>query len=221
MKSPNPRPGTYSQLNPAGLFMMQRRQRVLARMLAEDAEDMSGYSLLEIGCGHGQWLLEFQMLGFIERNLAGIELDGKRFENAREKLPVADIQNGDASKLPWPDASFDFVFQSTVFTSILDPGKKAAIASEMKRVCKPDGAIIWYDFKFDNPKNPSVKGIPAGEIRELFAPWTCKLFSVTLAPPLSRLIVPVSWMAAEFAESLLPFLRTHLMAEIRMNGGKP
>jgi len=31
------------------------------------------------------------------------------------------------------------------------------IATEMLRVLKPDGIILWYDYHMNNPKNPGVK----------------------------------------------------------------
>jgi len=66
---------------------------------------------------------------------------------------------GDASRLPFKDGSFDIVMQFTVFTSILDREVKKAVATEMLRVLKADGIILWYDYHMNNPKNPDVKGI--------------------------------------------------------------
>ena len=49
--------------------------------------------------------------------------------------------------------------QSTCFTSILDQEMKKSIAREVLRVLKDEGIILWYDFRYNNPKNPDVKGI--------------------------------------------------------------
>lgn len=193
--------------------MIQRRQRVITRLLEEVTTwEKSGEStLLEIGCGNGQWLAEFQMWGFLPQNLGGIDIDDERVNIARQRVPAANLHTGDASILPWADKSFDIVFQSTVFTSVLDDDKRKLIASEMKRVCRSNGIILWYDFIYNNPYNLNVKGVSAKEVRKLFFPWSCEFTTITLAPPIARRIVPFSWILAEIIEGLCPFFRTHLL----------
>ena len=199
--------------------MIQRRHRLLRRVFDCLAgwDRVDALSLLEVGCGNGQWLVEFQLFGLQPNKLAGLEKDASRAESAQRRIPTADIRFGDAEKLPWEDASFDIVFQSTMFTSILDAEKRKLIAEEMKRVCRPTGAILWYDFMYDNPQNPGVKGIGSKEVGALFFPWSCQFSTVTLAPPLARRIVPVSWLLAEALETFCPFLRTHLLCMARAN----
>ena len=63
--------------------------------------------------------------------------------------------------------------QFTVFISILDPAMGRAAAEEMLGVLKPDGAIPWFDCQFTNPWNPTVRGIGAAEIGQLFP--NCKV----------------------------------------------
>lgn len=205
----------YSPLNDAAFFMIQRRHREIRRILADCKKPMKKVKLLEIGCGNGQWLAEFQMFGLQVKNLAGIEIDKKRAKSAKKRIIGADIRAGDAAALPWKDNSFDIVFQSTVFTSVLDDELKQQIADEMKRVCKNKGFIIWYDFAFDNPNNPDVRGVKQSEICKLFTPWNCEISKVTLAPPIARRIVPKSWSCAEDLETFFPFMRSHLIARIR------
>lgn len=206
----------YSPLNPSALFMIQRRQRLIQRIFAESFPDgVENVKLLEIGCGNGQWLAEFATFGFRFQNLAGIELDKERAAIARDRIIGAEIREGNAAELPWPDESFDIVFQSTVFTSVSDSGVREKIASEMKRVCRRSGFILWYDFIYDNPKNPNVHGIPRNAVKQLFSPWKCEFRSVTLAPFINRKTTPISWLASEMMETFLPFLRTHLIAQIR------
>ena len=125
---------------------------------------------------------------------------------------------GDARRLPWPAARFDVVSQFTVFTSILDPAVKRAVASEMLRVLKPGGVVLWYDFRYNNPRNPMVKGIEADEIRALFPDCRVDLERVTLAPPVARAVVPLSFIAALLLQKI-PFLRTHYLGIIQKNIG--
>ena len=203
-------------MHPAAFFMIQRRQREIRRILASAYPDgVEKVSLLETGCGNGQWLAEFQTFGFMPENLSGIELDGKRAEFAKRRIQGSDIRHGNAAELPWQDDSFDIVFQSTVFTSVKDADTRKRIASEMKRVCRKNGFILWYDFIYDSPKNPDVSGVGKQEVAALFSPWTCEFRKITLAPPLARAIAPYSPLAADMVETFFPFLRTHIIAVIR------
>ncbi len=149
--------------------------------------------------------------------LAGIDLDPGRAAACAARFPGADIRAGDASHLPWESGSFDVVFQSTVFSSILDPAMRRDVAGEMLRVLAPGGAIFWYDFFMDNPANPNVKGVRRREIATLFPGCRVDLRRATLAPPLARRVVPVSWTLAAVLESLRVF-DTHYLGTVSASG---
>jgi SAM-dependent methyltransferase len=169
-------------------------------------------SVADIGCGSGTWLLEFAQ--WEATDLHGVDLDESRIARAQMRLPSADLHAGDARRLPWPDNSLDVVSQFTLFTSILSGVVKTQVAREMWRILKPGGLILWFDFRVDNPRNTSVRGISSSEIHSLFPDGDIRLRSVTLAPPIARRVVPMSWIAAACLEKI-PFLRTHYLAVIR------
>ena len=129
-------------------------------------------------------------------------------------LPDADLRVGDAGCLPWADQSFDIVFQFTVFSSVLDADLKKKIAGEMKRVLKPDGIILWYDFFVNNPWNPHVRGISSSEIKSLFLERQIDFQRITLAPPLSKLLAPFSIPLCAMLEKIKLF-NTHYLAVIK------
>jgi len=169
---------------------------------------LNGLRIADIGCGFGGWLLEFIQWGADPARLAGVDLIPDRIGQARRRIPQADLRLGSAEKLPWANESFDLVSQFTAFTSILDPSLKQAIAEEMLRVLRPGGAILWFDFRIDNPSNSNVRGISAREIHALFTGCDIELRPTVLAPPLSRMVARRSWSFAELLYSI-PFLRTH------------
>lgn len=210
--------GFYDLDRPANLFLRQGQERALRGALERSGLlPLAGRRLLEVGCGSGNWLEILERFGVRREGLSGIDLDPGRVEVCRSRFPGADIRSGDASVLPWESGSFDLVFQSTVFSSILDPEMRRAVASEMLRVLAPGGAILWYDFFMDNPANPNVRGVRRREIEALFPGCRVDLRRATLAPPLARRIVPVSWTLAAVLESLRVF-DTHYLGVIGRPG---
>jgi SAM-dependent methyltransferase len=202
----------YSPWQPAEIFWRTRRKAVAAGMLNEALVfPRTGDTCLEVGCGTGGWLADLISWGVREPDLHGIDIDTLRISRAKEILPGADFRIGDAARLPWDDGTFRVVISSTLFTSVLDFTVRRLIADEIVRVLAPGGALLWYDFAFNNPKNPHVLGISRSEVRKLFPQLVGKIRSVSLAPPLARLIVPRSWTLSTVLEAI-PLLRTHLLA---------
>jgi len=187
----------YSYFNMGHLFMMQEREQCLLTVLKRnDLAPLHTKKILEVGCGTGYWLREFIKWGARPENITGIDLLDDRVTEARYLCPEAvSIMYGNAAELALPDATFDLVVQSTVFTSVLDVLMKQQIASEMLRVVKDDGFILWYDYHVNNPWNPDVRGVKRREISQLFPGCRLQLQRITLVPPLVRLLAPYSWLA--------------------------
>ena len=200
---------------PNYFFDTQLVRNCIVELRREGMFPLENRSVADIGCGAGRWLLEFAQ--WDATDLHGIELDESRLQRAKQKLPLADLRSGDARHLPWGDNSFDLVSTFTVFSSILNENVRKQIAAEMMRVLKPGGVILWFDFRVNNPRNSAVRGVTSREIGELFPGCAIRLRRVTLAPPLARAIVPISWIAALALEKL-PFLRTHYLGIIRKGG---
>jgi SAM-dependent methyltransferase len=194
----------YSPAAPAQLLLRQSRERaVLAALRRAGMLPLGGRGILDIGCGVGQWLTDFETWGADRERLAGIDLLPERVEAARARLtPGADLRAGDASRLPWPDGGFDLVLQSTVFSSILDPAMRAAVAGEMVRVLAPGGAILWNDFFLDSPGNRAVRGLRRRDVVALFPGFRADLRRVTLAAPIARAVAPRSQLLAIALEAL-------------------
>ncbi len=154
--------------------------------------DLSRLRLLEVGCGAGGNLLELLRLGFAPAHLSGIELLPERLAAARAALPEAvALSGGDALDAPVPEQSLDIVFVSTVFSSLLDDAYQQRLAEAMWDWLKPGGAVLWYDFTVDNPRNPDVRGVPLARLRALFPQGRLRHRRVTLAPPLARAVTRI------------------------------
>ena len=108
------------------------------------------------------------------------------------------------------------MFVSTVFSSLLDDHFQQRLADAMWRWVKPGGAVLWYDFTVDNPRNPDVRGVPLREVRALFPQAAIAARRVTLAPPLARAVCRVHPGLYTLC-NVLPPLRTHLLGWL----GKP
>lgn len=208
------RPDRYSLLNPDVWHSSVERQREMLRLFTRQGlHAFDQIKLLEIGCGTGGNLLEFLRLGFRPENLAGIELLEDRVEVAQRVLPGGIVRQGDALTARMPPESFDVVFQSVVFSSLLDDHFQEDLARHMWTMVKPGGGVLWYDFIYDNPRNPDVRGVPVARMRELFPQGEVELRRVTLAPPLARRACKI-YPGFYPMLNCLPFLRSHVLAWI-------
>jgi ubiquinone/menaquinone biosynthesis C-methylase UbiE len=175
---------------------------------------LAGKKILEIGCGNGDLLRDFINWGARPENVLGVELLSDRVAEATRLAPKAvEIHQGNAAILSFSSATFDIVVQSTVFTSVLDPAMKRQMASEMSRVLKPDGLILWYDYHMDNPRNSDVRGVRRREIQMLFPNCDIRLQRITLAPPIARTLAPYCWTIC-YLLSKVPWLCTHYLGVI-------
>jgi SAM-dependent methyltransferase len=207
--------GRYSVLRPDVWQTLQERQRAMLGLFAQAGlHDLSSLTLLEVGCGAGGNLLELLRLGFAPAHLNGVELLPERLAQARAVLPEAvALHNGDALAENLPAQSLDIVYVSTVFSSLLDDAYQQRLAEAMWRWLKPGGALLWYDFTVDNPRNPDVRGVPLSRLRALFPQGHLHHRRVTLAPPLARAVTRVH-PALYTLFNALPWLRTHVLAWI-------
>lgn len=204
----------YSLFSPSTLFMWQSRQRAILSILRRHGMyPLTERKVLEVGSGNGGVLLELLQYGGRLIDLYGIDLLGDRIVEARTRLPHLVLACADAQHMPYPDHAFDLVMQFTAFSSILNGPIRANIASEMRRVVKPGGLILWYDFWL-NPLNVQTRGIRPREIRQLFPGCDYEFDLITLAPPLARRLVPISWQLSTFVEKLAVF-NTHYLVAIR------
>lgn len=196
---------------PGNRFLAESRAAAISSLLGSEGPfPLNGRTLLDLGCGTGDDLARFLSAGM---HVVGVDLVPERLAAAQARFPRASLMLADGGGLPFRDATFDVVFQSLAFTSVLDRELRASAASEMVRVLKPAGVILWYDFYF-NPLNRATRGIRLAELRRLFPGCEIRARRVTLAPPLARRLALLSMQAVRMLEQV-PWLRTHYGAAIK------
>lgn len=205
----------YSPLDPAVYMTEQEKERKLIRWIyAAQLAPLADKHVLEIGCGSGGNLFQLIRLGFRPEHLVGNDLLEERVAQARARLPASvRIISGDAATLDLGGELFDVVLQSTVFTSILDNAFQQQLAERMWQLVQPGGGVLWYDFIYKNPANPDVRGVPVKRIRTLFPEGHFTIWTLTLAPPISRRVTRLH-PALYTMFNLLPVLRTHVLCWI-------
>jgi 2-polyprenyl-3-methyl-5-hydroxy-6-metoxy-1,4-benzoquinol methylase len=200
--------GTHSHFISA---MMSEREAVYTQLLNENFADLTKISLLEIGAGGGHNLHFFHQLGIPIQNLYANELLEDRQEMIRQRFPEMKLFAGDAREID-ETQQFDVIFQSTVFTSLPTDELRNDIAAKMIRLTKPNGLILSYDFRYNNPNNKNVRAFTKKQIQETFGKnTTIQFYPVTLAPPIGRRIGKLYTIV----NTLFPFLRSHIIAVIK------
>lgn len=203
----------YSWLNPAQAFLLQGRARAALQALRKQGlRSLENLDWLEIGCGNGGALKEWAAYGASPRRMVGVDLLDRRLRQAQTALPLSLLARANAAALPLADARFDVVFQYTALSSLLDASLRQAVCAEMRRVLRPGGVILSYDFWW-NPLNPQTRGLTPAEITRLFPGCRIHFQRISLAAPLARLLLPRAWGLAAFFESLQIF-NTHYLALI-------
>ncbi|MEO8191442.1 MAG: class I SAM-dependent methyltransferase [Acidobacteriota bacterium] len=213
-------PDRYAPWQPSVALARSERSRKAAVLLRKAGVFPGpGSACLEVGFGRGGWLTELLVWGVPLRDLHGIDLDLSAVRAVAGRLETSRLAVADAAEMPWASGSFKLVVASTVFTSILDDGVRRAVAGEIARVLKPGGALLWYDFSFNNPGNRNVRKVSREELGRLFPELSGPVRTVGLAPPIARRVAPLSWLLATALE-VVPWARTHLLAVLVKEGNE-
>jgi len=116
---------------------MGRYLPTLGAAFAEVAGVTSGMRVVDIGCGPGGLTVELAArLG--AANVAAIDPASQFVSACRERNPGADVREGAAESLPWPDGGFDAALSSLVLAFMKDPDRGVG---EMGRVTRPGGTV--------------------------------------------------------------------------------
>lgn len=114
------------------------------------------HTLLDVGCGTGAHLAEFERLGFVGR---GIDVDYKMVALARSRLPEAAIEPGDMTNFKLHD-HFDAIVALDAMAYLRVPARLETAVARMAEHLRPLGVLVVEPYvSFSQFKPGTVDGI--------------------------------------------------------------
>jgi ubiquinone/menaquinone biosynthesis C-methylase UbiE len=127
----------------------------VARVL--DGVDLSGKSVLDIGCGSGGIALSL-VADYGAACVTGIDVEDTVLRKARGRAAARGLEGRVEFRkvapgpLPFPDGRFDLVFSKDAIVHIPD---KTAVFADIHRVLKPGGQLAMSDWLISHDGEPS------------------------------------------------------------------
>lgn len=127
-----------------GVPLHDGRAKAIRRMAIKPHDQ-----ILEVGVGTGIGLPLYPR----RCSVTAIDLSDGMLERARTRVQQYNLRNVrliqmDATRLQFPDNTFDIVYAPYFISCVPDP---LAVTREMRRVCKPDGRLMFLNhFLSDN-----------------------------------------------------------------------
>lgn len=144
-----------------GLPLHHGRAKAIRRMAIRPDDQ-----ILEVGAGTGISLPLYPR----KCSVTAIDLSEGMLERARTRVDQYNLRNVrliqmDATRLQFPDNTFDIVYAPYFINCVPDP---LAVTREMRRVCKPEGRLVFLNhFLSDN--------IVGSKLERAIAPLTVHL----------------------------------------------
>lgn len=128
--------------------LINRKLKLMCDHIGAPGSDHRG---LDMGCGLGMQTAEMCRRGY---DVTGMDPSVGLLEHARRLHPDAKFVVGSALELPFPDASFDFVYTIGVVHHLPGTEAQRQAVREIERVLKPGGMLLVHE---SNPRNPLFK----------------------------------------------------------------
>src|SRR3954469_9267251 len=110
--------------------LAEAHNRPLFEAVLDAAGVTAGTRLLDVGCGSGLGLQVAPRRGAI---VSGLDISAGLLAVARERLPDADLREGDMESLPFADDAFDAVIGINAFQFAGDPVRALGEAARVSR----------------------------------------------------------------------------------------
>lgn len=125
------------------------RERSFRARLTELAGLREGERVLDVGCGTGTLAIAAKQHVGKSGVVVGIDASPAMIERAKRKADTVGVdvsfQTAIVEALPFPDASFDVVFNTLMLHHLPRPAREQC-AREMRRVLRPGGRVLAVDF---------------------------------------------------------------------------
>ena len=201
--------GIYLLIMAVGMldYSLRGKLRIRDRLLLSMI--WSGHGrVLDVGCGRGlllvgaaQRLIDGMAIGVDRWARGAVSGNGREaaLRNA-ELAGVADLVevcDGDARKLPFPDATFDVALSNFVLHELDTPAERAQMLSEITRVLKPGGRVALVDLIFTGEAERALRAQGMQDIQRVpAAGWIAFMSFALLTLGLGRLYM-VTGMKSE------------------------
>ncbi len=132
-----------------GYRYMEGRWEKVARAMVEHYGIKPGDRILDVGCGKGFLLYDFTKV-VPDLDLHGIDISEYAIENSKPEIRDR-LQVADATRLPFPDDHFDFVFSITTLHNLHCYDLDKALR-EIERVGKKNKYICVESYRNEQEK---------------------------------------------------------------------
>jgi SAM-dependent methyltransferase len=214
------RAGRWKHISPGRQRMAAERSDAIEAVIdAWSGPPLADCRILDVGCGYGNQLGWFNERGARPENLFGVDLMAAHIESARKRYPAFNLVQSNAEQLSFPDDAFDIIIAFTIFSSLIDTRMAENVASEMLRVLKKSGVILWYDLRYPSPRNSAVRAMTRKRISCLFPGVIMQLKSISLLPPLADGLGRTAAITYPLLSGV-PFLRSHYVGRLTAAPGR-
>jgi ubiquinone/menaquinone biosynthesis C-methylase UbiE len=164
-------------------------------------------TVLEVAPGPGYFAVELAKLGNF--HITGLDISKTFVEIARANAANAgirvDFRQGNASRMPFPDDSFDFLICSAAFKNFTEPQRAL---EEMHRVLKPGGQALIVDLRRDatmDDINQAINGMKVGPVNGMITKLTFRYMLLKRAYTkcdFEQMIARTKFQASDIREDL-------------------
>ena len=141
--------GEYADLGMEGTQYLAFRD--IPMLIEEHAGTID--SALDYGCGAGRSTRFLKRLGL---DVVGVDVSPDMLEQARSKDRSGEYHQISSGHLPFEDSTFDLVFASFVFVEVSRLEEIESVLTEMKRVLRKDGVVVFVTDSMDASKGDWV-----------------------------------------------------------------